>query len=463
MKKSTNTRLIIFLATLAFVLLGTYLVIRYAQGYRPRRSGIIEGTGLLSATSFPEGAEVYINGQLTTATDNTLNLTPGEYFIEIKMDGYHTWSKNLSIEEELVTSTNATLFPTVPTFSPLTFTGAINPTPDPDGSQLAFTVASASAATKNGLYVLELPSTPLNLNRSPRQITRNTGVYDFATASYVWSPDGSQILVEFNQNSHLLLDSTKFNDAASFVDVTVRLPQIFKEWEEELARIERAKLLDLPDFMMGVATESATNIYVSPDKEKMLYQATSDLTIPVELIPPLPSANTQPETRNLTKGNFYVYDIEEDKNFLVLETSVLDATPSSDLTKDTAEIPLIPEKILLIDDIAEPLPAELASSASAFRKLSSGYTADYTIELFNAQYSPIHVTDIQWFPDSYHLVVTTDTGIDIMEYDRTNRVTIYSGPFDRSFVYPWPNGSSLITLIQFSPDTPSNLYSIKLK
>ena len=94
---------------------------------------------------------------------------------------------------------------------------------------------------------------------------------------------------------------------------------------------------------------------------------------------------------------------------------------------------------------------------------AEGLTFDQTLQLFNAQYSPIYVSDIQWYPDSYHLILTTDQGINIMEYDTTNNVTIYSGPFDQSFVYPWPNGSSIITLIQFSPDTPTNLYSIKLK
>ena len=90
-------------------------------------------------------------------------------------------------------------------------------------------------------------------------------------------------------------------------------------------------------------------------------------------------------------------------------------------------------------------------------------TREQSIRLFNAQYSPIFVTGIQWYPDSAHLIFTTSKGIEIGEYDGTNRVTIYAGPMDNAFVYPWPDGSRVITRIQFSPDTIPNLYTIKLK
>ena len=76
---AATIRFLIFFATLIFITGGTYLMIRYAQGYRPTKTLTIRGTGLLSAGSFPSAAEVYIDGKLTTATDNTLNLNPGEY------------------------------------------------------------------------------------------------------------------------------------------------------------------------------------------------------------------------------------------------------------------------------------------------------------------------------------------------------------------------------------------------
>jgi len=443
--KLPSARLLIFLTTAVFIFSGTFLMIRYAQGYRPTKTLTIKGTGLLSANSYPTAGEVYINGKLTTATDNTLNLDPGTYDIEIKKDGYHTWSKKLKIEAELVTETNAQLFPASPSLEPLTYTGATMPVPAPDGTKLSFTVASSSAVAKNGLYVQELTSSPIALNKTARQIARTETGYDYTTSNYTWSPNGSEILVSFKTGSHILLDATKFNDLATLKDVTVRLPQILSEWELELARQERVQLLKLPEFMASIATQSATNLYFSPDSKRLLYQSITNLDIPTGLVPTLPSSSTQTESRSLQAGSWYVYDLKEDKNFLIAE----DKLPKT-------------QKITLLPNFAVAIPAELISSPSAFHLLQNGTTGE-SIILFNAQYSSIVVSQIQWFPDSTHLILTTDSGIDLLEYDGTNRVTIYGGPMDKSIVYPWPDGSKIITRISFSEGTLPNLYTIKLK
>lgn len=469
----STIRLLIFLATFAFITGGTYLMIRYAQGYRPTSSGTIRGTGLLSANSFPTAAEVYIDGKLTTATDNTLNLNPGTYNIEIKKDGYHTWNKKIQITEELVTETNAQLFPTSPSLEPLTYTGATMPVPAPDGTKLAFTVASASAVAKNGLYVQELNSSPISLNKTARQIARTESNYDYTTSNYTWSPNGSEILVSFASGAHILLNASAFNDLADLKDVTVRLPQILSEWELELAREERVQMLKLPEFMGSIATQSATNLYFSPDNKRLLYQATADIELPTGLVPTLPSSSTQTEARSIKIGSWYVYDLKEDKNFQIAEGKLPEPSPSmlpvsknsKIKAKPVIETPSIftPSKITLLPNFTQAIPAELVSSPSAFHMLQGESTTIESILLFNAQYSPIFVGNIQWFPDSTHLIITTDAGIDLVEYDGTNRLTVYGGPMDKSIIYPWPDGSKIITRLAFSPDTLPNLYTIKLK
>jgi hypothetical protein len=471
--KPSTMRLTLFLATFCFISGGTYLMIRYAQGYRPTMTGTIKGTGLLSAGSYPTAAEVYINGKLTTATDNTLNLDPATYDVEIKKDGYHTWSKKLEITAELVTETNAQLFPTSPSLEPLTYTGALEAIPAPDGTKLAFSVASASAVAKNGLYVQELSSSPIALNKTARQIARTEAGYDYTTSSYTWSPNGSEILVSFSSGSHILLDATQFNDLASLKDVTVRLPQILSEWELELAREERVQLLKLPDFMAKIATESATNLYFSPDSKRLLYQSLADQNLQTGLVATLPSSSTQPENRDIKAGSWYIYDIKEDKNFMIAQGALPSPSPSptpktKTVKTKTSNLPPItslftPSKLTLLPNFAEPIPAELISSPSAFHSLQTNISTLESIILFNAQYSPIFVGSIQWFPDSTHLILTTDTGIDLVEYDGTNRLTAYGGPMDKSIVYPWPDGSKIITRIAFSEGTIPNLYTIKLK
>ena len=70
-----------------------------------------------------------------------------------------------------------------------------------------------------------------------------------------------------------------------------------------------------------------------------------------------------------------------------------------------------------------------------------------------------------WFPDSKHLVSVQKDAISVMEYDSTNNVTVFSGPFEDSFVFPWPDGSKLVvltTLNKTAGETP-NLYAVGLK
>lgn len=375
------------------------------------------------------------------------------------------------IEEELVTQTSATLFPTSPSLDPLTYTGAINPIPSPDGNKVVFSVASASAAAKNGLYVQDLTASPISLSRSARQIARSTTNFDYTTALYTWSPNGDEILVALdpNQNgeydSHLILNSNRFNDLASLTDVSATLPQTLREWELELAREQETRLKEIPEYLLNLSADSSiSNLYFSPDGKRLLYQATSDLTLPDQILPSLPASSTQSQTRTLTPNAWYVYDLEEDRNFLLAQGSDLYPEPiltNSNESTDSATFQ--PSKLLLLDPNDTLPPAELASSPSAFRRLQDKFSTTESITLFNAQYSPIFVTGVQWFPDSSHLILTSTSSIEIIEYDGTNRVTIYDGPFDHSFVYSWPDASRLVTRIQFSPDTTPNLYTIKLK
>lgn len=462
----SRRRVLIFVATILFVSLGTYLMIRYAQGYRPTKSGAVKGTGLLSANSYPTAAEVYVDSRLTSATDTTLNLDPGEYDIEIKKDGYHPWKKRLTITKELVTETGTLLFPSSPTLEPLTYTGSLNPVPSAGGDHLAFTVASASASTKNGLYVQDLTTSALALSRTTRQIARTSDTHNYLQATYTWSPNGAEILVSFASGAHLLLDSTRFNPEEDLRDVTLTVSQTLSDWESELARSQRSRLLTLPDFMIQVATTSATNLYFAPTGERLLYQAKAELTIPDDLIPALPASSTQLQDRNLRPGAWYVYDAKEDRNFLISDGVLATPTPTPSAKLKSKVAPTSPsftlEKRLLLDSLTQ-IPAELIASPSAFHKLQDGLTTAQSVALFNAQYSSLYVGNIQWYPNSDHLIITTEKGIDMIEYDGTNRLTFYAGPMDPSFVYPWPDGSRLITRIQFSPDTVPNLYTIKVK
>ena len=155
MKFPKNRRPLYTLFSAIFVILGSIIAIRFAQGYRLSiQKRAVQGTGLLVSNSFPNGAQVFVSGKLVTATDDNIYLEPGQYEIEIIKDGYSSWRKQLNIESELVTQTNAQLFRLVPGLTPLTFTGVTYISPSPDGEKILFQTSSASARLKNGLYVL---------------------------------------------------------------------------------------------------------------------------------------------------------------------------------------------------------------------------------------------------------------------------------------------------------------------
>lgn len=392
-------RSIVLLSIFLMVLVGAYFVIRLAQGYSPDISTkSLRPSGILVATSIPDGAQLYIDGRLKSATNTTINLTPGEYEVEIKKDGYSSWKKILTIKKELVAKTDAYLFPTFPNLQSLTFTGAQNPFLSPDGQKVVFAV-SQSSVDKNGLWVLDLGDRPLGLPRDPRKIVISApGGRDFVLAELEWSPDSKQILATLTtgtRQENFLLEANQLNPANRLIDVTSQLTVIRADWEKEEQLRFKAQSAKLPPKLLEILTNSVADIQFSLDETKILYTATASAQIPEGLTQPLPAASTQPENRNLEPRKIYVYDIKEDRNFYLMD---------KDETKK-----------------------------------------------------------LTWFPTSKHIFIVQEGKITIAEYDNTNWVEVYTGPFEDSFAYSFPAGNRILVLTTLGKDTPPNLYAISLR
>lgn len=442
-----NVRLLYTLLSATFILVGTFLAIQYAKGnYRLTQQGFAPNTGLLSANSFPTGAEVYIDNRLVTATNDTLYLEPGEYQVKVAKDGYSPWEKKLLVEKELVTQTNAHLFPSAPSLTPLTFTGVTNVSPSPDGQKIIYYTDSASSTNKNGLFLLELSNNFIPLQRGPKQITDISSGINLAEANLIWSPDSTELLI-LGKNREVLIALDKKYQLDDLPDIGWKKKVILSEWEEEMYLREREFLSKFPPEIIKIATQSAKNVYLSPDKKRILYTATEDTIVPETIISPLPASNTQPEVRELKAGSIYIYDREEDKNFqIAVETGETD----------------LPQKYLLATDLHQDRPRRLESSPSSFLTLQATNSAQTTLN-FNVYHSSLFINTLQWFPNSKHVIFIKDDRIQIMEYDSTNNTTVYSGPFVTDFIYPWPDGSKLLIMTSFSPDSPMNLYAIELE
>src|SRR5581483_9809693 len=175
--QAMRRQLIFSISIATFLLIATIGLVSYGRVYRFNFNGgkpDFLGTGLLVVTSKPDGAQVFVNGHLTTATDNTINLSPGDYTIRIFKDGYFPWEKKIKIQKEVVAKTDALLFPTAPKLESITNSGVRKPILDPSGTRLAYAEASQSAR-KNGIYILDLSTRPiLTLQSSSQQITDDT-------------------------------------------------------------------------------------------------------------------------------------------------------------------------------------------------------------------------------------------------------------------------------------------------
>ena len=402
----TKVRVFVFLLTIIVVGTVGYLVSLYARGYRFDGKNLrFSPNGLLVANSDPEGASVFVNGELKTATDTTLSLVPGVYDVEIKKEGFLSWKKRLVIEKEVVTEANASLFRNAPSLTPITFSGSISPVASSDFTKIAYAVfpENGDDPTKVGLWVMETLNLPFGFAKEPRRITDG----DLKEASWIWSPDSREILLT-NKLGIFLLDTGEFTPQAQRVNVASRLKEIQALWDKEKTTKLEARLRNLPQEHADVFTRKVHNLAFSPDETKILYTASGSATFKADLIKQLPGASTQKQEREINKGQTYVYDIKEDRNFLI--------------DKDSEELTISP---------------------------------DFYV---NSKKS------LSWFPTSGHLVLAEDGKITILDYDGTNRQVVYTGSFVPPYAFPFASTGRLLILTNLGANSSlPNLYSVTIK
>ncbi|MBU1084396.1 MAG: PEGA domain-containing protein [Candidatus Omnitrophota bacterium] len=113
-----SLRKIIFYIFAAIYVFLCPVLILYAFGYlyKPGPFGGIVKTGLISLSTAPNSASVYINGRKYTDKTPTVirELLPGDYAVKIKLNGYRDWEHAVKVEEEkAVVFKNILLLPEV--------------------------------------------------------------------------------------------------------------------------------------------------------------------------------------------------------------------------------------------------------------------------------------------------------------------------------------------------------------
>ncbi|KKR76203.1 MAG: hypothetical protein UU21_C0015G0003 [Candidatus Levybacteria bacterium GW2011_GWA2_40_8] len=313
-----NRHVIFSIIAFGFIVIATVIFVLYGKGYRfGFDQGKIElsGTGLLVAKSIPDGAQVFLNDNLTTATNNTINLSPKEYRVRIFKEGYSPWEKSIKIQKEVVSKAEALLFPTAPKLESITDIGVSDMVIDPSHTKIAFTVASESAR-RNGVYILDMSSRPiLTLQSAYSQIADDT----FAILSQThlsWSPDGRELIATVSASAGditYLLDASGFNSSPT--NITALLDTISANFETEKKQAEQAQISSLSKNLRSFVNSNILIIAWSPDETKILYKATESAAMPIFIKPRIIGANSTPEDRNIKSEEYYIYDIKEDRNY----------------------------------------------------------------------------------------------------------------------------------------------------
>ena len=256
--------------TATLILAVTTVLFLYTSGYRLDRKKNnqldLKQTGMISAKSIPEGASVYLDAKLMTATNDTISaLNPGQYKLRIAKTGFVEWTKDVEVYPELVTDITAVLVSQTPRLEPLTNTGAQQPTASPTLTKLAY---FSNDPTTPGISVISLAQGGLSLFKStPALIAKDVPTQKYSLSKSIqWSPDEQTLLVEGQANNFFVV-----NLAKDTVEATAS-PQLLKNtWLTELLkkRTDFIQKLDLPEEIKRLATDP--NTLWAPDEKKFLY------------------------------------------------------------------------------------------------------------------------------------------------------------------------------------------------
>lgn len=94
------------------------LIIVYASGYKlDLTNRQLTATGLIEVLSKDNSAQIFLNDVFVGAGNKTIrDLAAGQYLISVKKEGYHEWSKNVSLQSgEAEIFNNIILFKENPT------------------------------------------------------------------------------------------------------------------------------------------------------------------------------------------------------------------------------------------------------------------------------------------------------------------------------------------------------------
>ncbi|MBI3620081.1 PEGA domain-containing protein [Candidatus Roizmanbacteria bacterium] len=371
-------------------------LVAYARGYRlDLEKKSVQPTGIIAVSAAPRAANVYVDGLLKGVTDLNLTLSPGHYKIEVKKDGYSSWSKTVTLRGEVVLTLDVLLFPNNPSLSPLTNLGVTKATAIPNSEKIILFSATGNDE-KDGILLFEPSRSPLSFLPPLKKIILKKDLPEsvsFKNTTVEISPDLKQAIFTFpvGKNDYFSYFLSLDEELSHPFELTKSKDTLLSAWQEKKQK-DTAKILEtFPKEFNKVASDSFHIIAFSPDETKVLYEPLEKITLAFVPDRALIGSNQTRENRSLELNRLYVYDKKEDKNFW------------------------------------------LTTDQNWMKKFRRG------------------INTIYWHSDSKHLVMNEDKKITVVDYDGENKQTLYSGPLQDSFFLPVADGK-LVILANLNPE-----------
>ena len=68
-----------------------------------------------------------------------------------------------------------------------------------------------------------------------------------------------------------------------------------------------------------------------------------------------------------------------------------------------------------------------------------------------------------WMPNSAKVIYLKNQTITAVDYDNLNQVTLFAGNFNTAVVFPWADGTKIITLTSAYVGAAQNLYAVTVR
>ena len=206
-----KTRKILFLICFLIFIAGTPILVGYAFGYRYNlENNCLIKTGAFLIKTQPSEVDIYLDGLLQ---DNKMMITPKglidkfiiitglepkNYLLEVKLENYHLWKKNLKIKEGLVTKINDIVLllknPEIISLNSERKEAIEIFFISPDKSKLIY-LTKQTEETKERIYLIDLKNNK-KINLSKNFLLESENMYprlQIKQTKFIWSLDSEKI------------------------------------------------------------------------------------------------------------------------------------------------------------------------------------------------------------------------------------------------------------------------------